>query len=171
MTVYKEEFVQTDHLLYAQLGKNVYKLRKQYGYTQEKLAEQIGSEQKQVSRIERGEAHPNLILCLKLANAFHVSVDTLLDGVVDREMVQALLNESSEQLLAQELLQVSICRRRWKLNQNCFSLTASWAEAQFVSAMYVHFSADVFFLHHGAFCPCSCFTGVLQTTRSPLLNG
>lgn len=106
MTVYKEEFVQTDHLLYAQLGKNVYKLRKQYGYTQEKLAEQIGSEQKQVSKIERGEAHPNLILCLKLANTFHVSVDALLDGVVDREMVQALLNESSEQLLAQELLQV-----------------------------------------------------------------
>ena len=45
-------------------------------------------------------------LCLRLANAFHVSVDTLLEGVVEYEMVQTLLNDTSEQLLAQELLQV-----------------------------------------------------------------
>jgi hypothetical protein len=45
-------------------------------------------------------------LCLKLANAFQVSVDALLDGVVEQEMVRTMLNESSEQLLAQELLQV-----------------------------------------------------------------
>ena len=49
---------------------------------------------------------PNLTLCLRLANAFHVSVDTLLEGVVEYEMVQTLLNDTSEQLLAQELLQV-----------------------------------------------------------------
>ena len=36
----------------------------------------------------------------------HVSVDTLLEGVVEYEMVQTLLNATSEQLLAQELLQV-----------------------------------------------------------------
>lgn len=42
----------------------------------------------------------------RLANAFHVSVDTLLEGVVEYEMVQTLLNDTSEQLLAQELLQV-----------------------------------------------------------------
>ena len=47
-----------------------------------------------------------MILCLRLANTFYVSVDTLLDGVVEYEMVQTLLNETSEQLLAQELLQV-----------------------------------------------------------------
>ena len=47
-----------------------------------------------------------LTLCLRLANAFHVSVDTLLEGVVEYEMVQTLLNDTSEQLLAQELLQV-----------------------------------------------------------------
>ena len=33
-------------------------------------------------------------------------VDTLLEGVVEYEMVQTLLNATSEQLLAQELLQV-----------------------------------------------------------------
>ena len=41
-----------------------------------------------------------------MANAFQVSVDALLDGVVEYEMVQTLLNDTSEQLLAQELLQV-----------------------------------------------------------------
>ena len=106
MTKYKEEYVHSDHLLYVQLGGNVRKLRKQQNLSQHELAEQIDSDQKQVSRIERGEARPNLTLCLRLANAFHVSVDTLLDGVVECEMVQTLLSESSEQLLAQELLQV-----------------------------------------------------------------
>ena len=47
-----------------------------------------------------------MTLCLRLANAFHVSVDTLLEGDVEYEMVQTLLNDTSEQLLAQELLQV-----------------------------------------------------------------
>ena len=47
-----------------------------------------------------------MTLCLRLANAFHVSVDTLLEGGVEYEMVQTLLNDTSEQLLAQELLQV-----------------------------------------------------------------
>ena len=70
------------------------------------MAERVEVDQKRVSKIERGEARPNLILCLKLANAFRVSVDALLDGVVEYEMVQNLLNETSEQLLAQELLQV-----------------------------------------------------------------
>lgn len=66
----------------------------------------LGPIKKRVSKIERGEARPNLTLCLRLANAFHVSVDTLLEGVVEYEMVQTLLNDTSEQLLAQELLQV-----------------------------------------------------------------
>ena len=42
-----------------------------------------------------------MTLCLRLANAFHVSVDTLLEGVVEYEMVQTLLNATSEQLLAE----------------------------------------------------------------------
>ena len=106
MTKYKEEYVHSDHLLYVQLGENIRKLRKQCHLTQDELAERIEVDQKRVSKIERGEARPNLILCLKLANAFHVSVDALLDGVVEYELVQNLLNETSEQLLAQELLQV-----------------------------------------------------------------
>lgn len=106
MAKYKEEYVYSDYLLYVQLGDNVRKLRRQRKLSQRKLAEQIDSDQKQISRIERGEARPNLTLCLKLANAFHVSVDTLLDGVVECEMVQTMLSESSEQLLAQELLEV-----------------------------------------------------------------
>ena len=97
MTKYKEEYVHSDHLLYVQLGENVRKLRKRCHLTQDELAARIGADQKRVSKIE---------LCLRLANAFHVSVDTLLEGVVEYEMVQTLLNATSEQLLAQELLQV-----------------------------------------------------------------
>ena len=86
MTKYKEEYVHSDHLLYVQLGENVRKLRKRCHLTQDELAARIGADQKRVSKIERGEARPNLTLCLRLANAFHVSVDTLLEGVVEYEM-------------------------------------------------------------------------------------
>ena len=106
MTKYKEEYIRSDHLLYIQLGENVRKLRKRCQLTQDELAARIGVDQKRVSKIERGEASPNLTFCLRLANAFRVSVDTLLEGVVEYEMVQTLLNDTSEQLLAQELLQV-----------------------------------------------------------------
>ena len=106
MTKYKEEYIHSDHLLYIQLGENVRKLRKQCHLTQDELAERIGIDQKRVSKIELGDARPNLTLCLKMANTFQVSVDALLDGVVEYEMVQTLLNETSEQLLAQELLEV-----------------------------------------------------------------
>ena len=106
MTKYKEEYVHSDHLLYVQLGENVRKLRKRCHLTQDELAACIGIDQKRVSKIERGEARPNLTLCLKMANAFQVSVDALLDGVVEYEMVQPVLTDTSEQLLAQELLQV-----------------------------------------------------------------
>ena len=106
MTKYKEEYIHSDHLLYIQLGENVRKLRKRCHLTQDELAAHIGVDQKRVSKIECGEARPNLTFCLRLANAFRVSVDTLLEGVVEYEMVQTLLNDTSEQLLAQELLQV-----------------------------------------------------------------
>ena len=77
MTKYKEEYVHSDHLLYVQLGENVRKLRKRCHLTQDELAARIGVDQKRVSKIERGEARPNLTLCLRLANAFHVSVDII----------------------------------------------------------------------------------------------
>ena len=64
----------------------------------------IKNEYPRLSAARRGT--PELDACLRLANAFHVSVDTLLEGVVEYEMVQTLLNATSEQLLAQELLQV-----------------------------------------------------------------
>ena len=106
MTNYKEEYLASDHLLYIQLGENIRTLRRKRYLTQDELGEKIGIDQKRVSKIECGEARPNLILCLKLANVFQVSMDEMLDGVVEHETVQTLPNESSEQLLVKELLQV-----------------------------------------------------------------
>ena len=75
MTKYKEEYIHSDHLLYVQLGENVRKLRKQRKLSQHELAEQIDSDQKQISRIERGEARPNLTLCLIPASYFRDFAD------------------------------------------------------------------------------------------------
>ena len=105
MAKYREEYFDADRV-YVLLGKNVRELRKRCRLTQVELAEKIECDQKQISRIELGLVHPSLVVCLKLANAFDVSVDTLLDGIVESTAVRLLLNDSSEQLLAQELLQV-----------------------------------------------------------------
>ena len=105
MTKYKEEKL-TEDKLYVYLGENIRRFRRDSHMTQNDLAEIIGCDQKQISRIELGIARPNLMICLRIANAFHVSIDSLLEGVVESETLQLLENNLSERILAQELLQV-----------------------------------------------------------------
>ena len=106
MTKYKEEYVHSAHLLYVQLGENVRKLRKRCHLTQDELAACIGIDQKRVSKIERGEARPNLTLCLKMANAFQVSVDALLDGVVEYEMTLGSKGHLFEQFSGEKMRKI-----------------------------------------------------------------
>lgn len=45
----------------------------------------VSSTQKYISRMETGYACPSLELCLRIAGVLQVSVDTLLQGVVEAE--------------------------------------------------------------------------------------
>ena len=64
MTKYKEEYIHSDHLLYVQLGENVRKLRKQRKLSQHELAEQIDSDQKQVSKLDFMPEISKCVLCI-----------------------------------------------------------------------------------------------------------
>jgi transcriptional regulator with XRE-family HTH domain len=60
------------------LDKRVKELRKQRGWTQQKLAEKAGLAFNTITKIEQSLAeHPNLKTLLKLADAFGVSLDEL----------------------------------------------------------------------------------------------
>lgn len=61
------------------LGKQVRELRKQKGWTQEKLEEKSGVDRTYISDIERGVRNPSLKSLQKLAKALGVSISHLTD--------------------------------------------------------------------------------------------
>ncbi len=60
-------------------------LRKQNGYTQEQLAEQLGVSRQAVSRWEAGETTPEMSLLVKLCQIYGVSADYLINDEVQTE--------------------------------------------------------------------------------------
>jgi len=75
----------TQNQLCIQLGENIRNLRHKNHLTQEALADMVFSTQKYISRMETGYARPSLELCLRIAGVLQVSVDTLLQGIVEAE--------------------------------------------------------------------------------------
>ena len=73
--------------------------------SQEELSEKIDSTQKYVSRIELGFARPNLSVYLKISNALHTSMDTLLCDLIAAGN-DACIDDLTEQTLATELMQI-----------------------------------------------------------------
>ena len=60
------------------VGERIKNLRKEGSLSQVALAEKINSNQKQVSKWERGQIEPNIDMLAKLADYFEVSVDYLI---------------------------------------------------------------------------------------------
>ena len=68
-------------------GRRLHELRKQRGWSQPELGKQIGTSGTIIGRYERGEMTPSIDVARKLADAFGVTVDSL---VADREMPEIL---------------------------------------------------------------------------------
>lgn len=88
------------------LGEKIFKLRKEKGFSQEGLAEQIGTTRQAISKWENNQGFPETEKILQLSNIFEVSTDFLLKDdksirstdekgyYVSREMSEGyLLNE------------------------------------------------------------------------------
>ena len=60
------------------LGKRIAALRKERGYTQVELAEQLGGIQAIISDYERGKLRPHPDMIVRLAKALRVSTDEML---------------------------------------------------------------------------------------------
>ncbi|WP_417213016.1 helix-turn-helix domain-containing protein [Bizionia sp.] len=68
-----------DKLFLERLGKHLKKIRKQNGYTQEKLAFKIGIEISQISRIERGILNTSVSLIHAIAKELNVHTKDMFD--------------------------------------------------------------------------------------------
>jgi transcriptional regulator with XRE-family HTH domain len=65
----------------ALFGKNLRKLRKERGLSQEDLAEKAGLHRTYVGSLERGERNPSLLNIVKLSRALDISVTSLLEDI------------------------------------------------------------------------------------------
>lgn len=60
------------------LADNLRRLRKQYGFTQEKLSAELNISFQAISKWENGQSLPDIILLLRLSDIFHTSIDNLI---------------------------------------------------------------------------------------------
>ena len=66
-----------DEKLKYQIGANIAAYRKQFGMTQAGLAEKLNYSDKAVSKWERGESVPDVLILMQLAELFGTTVNDL----------------------------------------------------------------------------------------------
>ena len=64
----------------SNIGKNITKLRKEKGITQEQLAERLHVTRQAVSHWENGKTHPDIDILTALAEYFEISIEELIYG-------------------------------------------------------------------------------------------
>ncbi|CDE90913.1 MAG: helix-turn-helix domain-containing protein [Clostridia bacterium] len=77
------------------IGKNIQKIRKSNGYTQEKLAEEIEVSVRYISDIEQDKSKPSYEVLIKICNVFQISLDQVFS-----EYLNIKENKSMEYSLA-----------------------------------------------------------------------
>lgn len=79
-------------VVYMELNQNIYRLRKEKGLSQEKLAEKINVSRQTISNWELGETSPNPEQLILLSKVFQKSIDEL----VGNEMMDSQPEETKE---------------------------------------------------------------------------
>src|ERR687895_1616858 len=77
------EVSEVDAVSASRLGERVRELRRGRGLTLEELAERSGVSRAMISKLERGEKNPTLVVAAKLAEGFGVTLSQLV-GVEER---------------------------------------------------------------------------------------
>ena len=103
------------------LNENIKAYRKQKGYTQDTLAQELNVVRQTVSKWEKGYSVPDAVMLERMAELFEVSVGDLLGSEIKSEPQQAELDRISAQLsilnnqLAKELARKRKIRRFFKI--------------------------------------------------------
>lgn len=96
------------------LGSNIKALRKQKGYSQETLAEQLNVVRQTISKWEKGYSVPDADMLERMANIFDVSVSELLGNDIPNDNTTSDIQEVVQQLviLNEQLARQSRNRKR-----------------------------------------------------------
>lgn len=78
--------------------KNLKKLRKEFGISQQKLADVIGVSQQSVNKYENHSVEPDIEITIKISDYFGVSVDYL----IGRTDIKQMLDYYTEEKLSAE---------------------------------------------------------------------
>lgn len=73
----------------AKIGSLIYRLRKEKGYTQLQLADILNISDKTISKWERGQGCPDILLLKSLSEVFGVDMEKLLAGELDENKKSA----------------------------------------------------------------------------------
>ena len=80
------------------IAKNIQKLRQQKGMTQLELAEKLNYSDKSVSKWERGESLPDIIVLKNLADLFEVPLDYLVEEEHSEKFVRISKEEVNDKI-------------------------------------------------------------------------
>lgn len=68
------------------IGKKLQQIRKSYGYTQERLAEEMECSARYISDVEQDRAKPSYENLVKICNIFNVSLDDIFSEYLDNRV-------------------------------------------------------------------------------------
>ena len=89
------------------IGKNIARLRKERGWTQQQLADKLDVGNKAISKWENGRGIPDIAILYNIAKVFGVSTDEILCEVGERAEEEAAAEEN---LLDEEQLQEQVAK-------------------------------------------------------------
>ena len=78
--------------LNLQIGVNIAKIRKRFGFTQEQLAECLGISKSFLAHVEQGDTQFSVDNLWNFANTLHVSADEVLFGTTEESQILSMLN-------------------------------------------------------------------------------
>ena len=95
------------------LGKNIYELRKARGVTQEELAAELGVTAAAVSKWEKGNTLPDVLMVCALADYFGVTTDALLGRARELKPLVVIAREEDRQQIEKGLRNHGFCGAAW----------------------------------------------------------
>jgi transcriptional regulator with XRE-family HTH domain len=91
--------------IHKSIGKNIHRIRKERNLSLDKVAEITGVSKAMLGQIERGVSNPTVTTLWKIANGFHVSFSSLMEGekstvsVIDVAKISPLKEEKGKYLV------------------------------------------------------------------------
>ena len=72
------------------IGKNIQKIRKSFGYTQERLAEEVDCSTRYISDIEQNRSNPSYEVLINICNVFNIGMDEIFAEYLDVKINDAV---------------------------------------------------------------------------------